>query len=379
MMEDIGIASPLYDLCRTLGISRVYNLAIHLVAWTVPYPISVPWPVIQYGAVENEDDRDRGYIVVAPGGRTRLWVYGRNDGAPYELGNVADVATVHRMGPRPLFATPCRAVVLDDGVHVGTLMPLRGNDGELSSDLLGSEDAPDAYHPGISAQAYESHPLRRLYDAATDSLLVWDPRTDGTVAPETATDEGDELYAGMCVPKVHKWVEDNVLPMCERVLVRAWGHAASGLVRNLRCGVTVPRGAPGGSPSDHVERMRDALRERRVYIAARIAPPRDSSEYALGVWVAIEVRHTVGNLKNQANADMITIRVPPCDLRMPPTRTSHPHTESVNASTVRHTRNPPAGSTVGGGRKRAHGTDPPMPPPDPTAIVVARYLFATKT
>lgn len=71
MMEDIGIASPLYDLCSTLGITAVYSLPIDLVPWPVPYPIGVPWPVITYGPMpqgaEGESARDRGYVVVSPG------------------------------------------------------------------------------------------------------------------------------------------------------------------------------------------------------------------------------------------------------------------------------------------------------------------------
>lgn len=78
--QDIGIASPLYDLCGVLGIRCVYSLPIDLIPWPVPYPTGVPWPVMQYGPVEEGRDRRKGYIVVAPGGKARLWVYGHNRG-----------------------------------------------------------------------------------------------------------------------------------------------------------------------------------------------------------------------------------------------------------------------------------------------------------
>lgn len=115
MMEDIGIASPLYDLCNVLGIRHVYNLPVEMIPWQVPYPIGVPWPVIRYGKIEeqdsnddgdNEKERDKGFVIVAPGGKTKLCIYGRTNAIT--LGNVGDVSSIHKMGPRPLFCTPCR-------------------------------------------------------------------------------------------------------------------------------------------------------------------------------------------------------------------------------------------------------------------------------
>ncbi len=107
LMEDIGVASPLYDLCHVLGIPNIYNLPIHLIPWPMPYPVGVPWPVIKYGSVENE--REKGYVVVSAGGRARLHMQGK-DTTMFQLGNVSELATTYRMGPRPLFCTPCRCV-----------------------------------------------------------------------------------------------------------------------------------------------------------------------------------------------------------------------------------------------------------------------------
>jgi len=83
-VQDIGIASPLYDLANMIGIrDSVYQLPIHLVPWSVPYPIGVPWPVIAYHIEQDAStpvrDRDCGYVVVAPGGKAQLWVYGKNE------------------------------------------------------------------------------------------------------------------------------------------------------------------------------------------------------------------------------------------------------------------------------------------------------------
>lgn len=90
MMEDIGIASPLYDLCMTLGIRDLYKLPIQLIPWPVPYPIGVAWPVIEYGVdldAENvveeggrgeevqEREREKGYIIVSAGGKVLSFVY----------------------------------------------------------------------------------------------------------------------------------------------------------------------------------------------------------------------------------------------------------------------------------------------------------------
>lgn len=62
-------------------------------------------------------------------------------------------------------------------------------------------------------------------------------------------------------------------------------------------------------------KLKETLESDSVYIMGKVVPPRDCNSYDQSVWVSMEVRHTVGNLKNMSNADMITLQVPPEDLR----------------------------------------------------------------
>ena len=62
-------------------------------------------------------------------------------------------------------------------------------------------------------------------------------------------------------------------------------------------------------------KLKETLESDGVYIMGKVVPPRDCNSYDQSVWVSMEVRHTVGNLKNMPNADMITLQVPPEDLR----------------------------------------------------------------
>jgi hypothetical protein len=251
MMEDIGIASPLYDLCTTLGIQdSVYRLPIDLIPWPVPYPIGVAWPVIKYGVSGNEDgdaeiERERGYIIVSAGGKAKLWIYGRNNGMPYGLSNISDAASVLKMGPRPLFCTPCRGVRISE-TTIGVLVPWAKDDVELIA----------------------THPLSRLYDAEKDAFLCWNPDTM----------DKEEVS--------HEWVEKNVIPMCTTVLVKAWSMSLEKLVKHVGY-----RRAGGGSSSRGMTetQLREVLKADRVYIMAKVVPPRDCDSYDQSVWVSIEV------------------------------------------------------------------------------------------
>lgn len=347
MMEDIGIASPLYDLCNTLGITSVYSLPIDLVPWPVPYPIGVPWPVVSYGSLQEE----RGYLVVAPGmflfyrlifanighntnvcagGKTRLWVYGQNDGNPYMLLNVCEVASVHKMGPRPLFCTPCRGVRISETV-VGVLAPM-----QLLEDNM-EDVAAEHYHPGMTYEAYTKHPLRRLYDAKTDSFLCWNPAEN------------------KCVVVQHEWVERSVLPMCSVVLIKAWAPCMERLVKHMTYKGLEKKGSE--------DKIRASLEQDNAYIMAKIVPPRSCTDYdSLCIWVSIEVRHIVGNLKNMPYADMITIQVPPADLR-PMVDASEYSTQVHGTSATKYVAKRKRDDTVEG---------------DAT-MIVNRFIYASRT
>ena len=330
MMEDIGISSPLYDLCFLLGIASIYNLPIELVPWPVPYPIGIPWPVVGYGQVRSEEDRDMGYIVVAPGGKTRLWIYPKeedDDGGlgvqPILLSNVREVASVHKMGPRPLFCTPCRGVKVSP-TRIGVLVPFEEVE---EDDDTGVRQVPGtAYHPGISAEVYRTHPLRRLYDAKTDSYQYWCPDAQARVTAK------------------HSWVEQSVLPICSQVLVKGWSQCMEKLAKHIgpRKGASTVRTV---SSSEEGSLQREMKRDM-VFVMGKIVPPRGCNEYDVGVWVSIEVRHTVGNLKNMPYADMITLKVPPEDLR-PMVDSGDYVVESCSTSTSKYTLAP--------GKRKASG------------------------
>lgn len=201
MMEDIGVASPLYDLCHVLGITNIYKLPIHLIPWPMPYPVGVPWPVIRYGELDFEEERGRGYVIVSPGGKAKLY----SNNMVVRLNNVSEIATKHRMGPRPLFCTPCRAVRTSE-TGIGVLLPIPdsirdsipvsppisgGNGGSVG----GNEDE-DEEDEEEQLSSIPRHPLSKLYDAVSDSFLCFDSETGETSLVE------------------HQWVEVSNFPTC---------------------------------------------------------------------------------------------------------------------------------------------------------------------
>lgn len=185
LMEDIGVASPLYDLCSVLGIPCIYNLPIHLIPWPMPYPIGVPWPVIRYGSTEKE--RDRGYIVVSSGGKAKLHMFSGGT-LVYNLNNVCEAATIHKMGPRPLFCTPCRAVRMSE-TSIGVILPLPV---VVSMGTVTERDEVD--EATTATNTTQHHPLCKLYDSVSDSFLCFDPDIMGTRMVE------------------HQWVEVRYVP-----------------------------------------------------------------------------------------------------------------------------------------------------------------------
>lgn len=405
MIEDIGVASPLYDLCTFLGIKEsVYTLPIHLIHWQMPYPIGVPWPVIQYGspsaasALGNHHNpksvfkgRKKGYIVVAPGGKTKMWLLSgeelRDTGVedsgsadsdqvewygPIDIPNVGEVATKHRMGPRPLFITPCRAVRLppnclsdssaaekdqskgraiqeeEEWSRVGVLAPR--SDPALISQQTQSQ-CPQDYHPGVTDQVYMAHPLRRLYDASLDRYNVW----IGGIPTSSKADVETTALQKKATTMIHMTqdqVEQYILPMCTDILVQAWAPCLGTLWQHI--------------PGTHTTQSQ--LKDRGVMLMGKLTPPRSSMGYETNtVWVTIEVRHGVGNLRNMSHADMITVQVPPIHIRIP-----------AALNTKRKTSGTSLGSKHGNqaNTKRAGGSSADNPPEQSCEVI--RFVWAHK-
>jgi hypothetical protein len=307
-IQDIGVASPLYDFCRMLGISDIYKLPIHLVPWTVPYPINVPWPVIEYGSgIDNR--RKMGYIIVQPGGRTKLFLYDEEDSIIITLDNIKDLAEVHSMGPRLLFSSPNRAIKLPGTDSIATLVPFNNEEEE------------------------SQHPLERFYHAPTDSFRCFDP-----------------ISKEYRIVK-HAWVQENVLPMCSKVLIQAW---TAPCMQKLR---------------DHIGSSQQ--QQQRLYVMGRIVPPRECffNNNDHGIWVAVEVRHTVGNLKGMHNADMITLKIDPEHLR------------TFDPSQYRSHKQLPKGIieyTDASHRKKRRREEDEDDDDDDNEMVVATFIYANK-
>lgn len=96
--------------------------------------------------------------------------------------------------------------------------------------------------------------------------------------------------------------------MCSDILIKSWSKCMDGLYKHIGYKKT-------GVRSMTEEQLRSSLEKDKVYIMGKIVPPRESDSFEQMVWVSIEVYHTVGNLKNRSKADLITIKVPPEDLK----------------------------------------------------------------
>ena len=300
MMEDIGVAAPLYDLCDALRITSVYSIPIELVPWTVPYPVGVPCPVIRYGVVAggSTSNRAKGYIVVSAGGKTHMHVYGHP--RVIVLRNVCDVSRIHRMGPRPVFSTPYRAVQTSR-THVGVLVPFECTD---IAHIAGDDNAAAA----------QRHPHARLYDAETNSYrcLCVSASSSLSDSSDADHDDADDAANHSIRTMTHEEVDARVLPMCSSVLVKGWGHGMQKLAGHIRYG-----GSSSSRRGVSAAAAAEAMKRDRVYVLGKIVPPRECSSFTdVGVWVSLELRHVVGNLKNMPYADMITVKLHPSDLRI---------------------------------------------------------------
>lgn len=143
-------------------------------------------------------------------------MYGKD---PIELGSVHEAASVHGVGPRPLFCTPCRGVRLSES-EVGVLVPVVQNPAK-------------------------EHPASRYFAAAIDSYRVWSPVQQREVRA------------------THAWVETNILPMCSTILVKGWAPCMEKLVPHM--------GGPASAAG---------LEEGRIHIMGKVVPPRSDFSHS---------------------------------------------------------------------------------------------------
>ncbi len=147
------------------------------------------------------------------------------------------------------------------------------------------------------------------------------------------------------------------MPMCSDVLIKSWSKSMESLIRHI--------GYKGYRRSTPDETLLKNLEKDKVYIMGKIVPPRECDTFEQVVWVSVEVRHTVGNLKNIPNADMITMKVSPEDL-MPMVDTSGYSMELNGVSSRKYSRKT--------SKKRKDVGDG-----DFDQIVINRFIFASKT
>lgn len=148
------------------------------------------------------------------------------------------------------------------------------------------------------------------------------------------------------------------MPMCADVLIKSWSKSMEKLIRHI--------GYKGYQRSTPDEMLVKNLERDKVYIMGKIVPPRECDSFEQVVWVSMEVRHTVGNLKNMPNADMITMKVPPEDL-MPMVDTSGYSMELNGVSSKKYSRKRNS--------KRKNGGEDEVV----DQIVINRFIFASKT
>lgn len=144
--------------------------------------------------------------------------------------------------------------------------------------------------------------------------------------------------------------------------------------------------AGGRSAGTTDAQAREILKRDSVYVMGKIVPPRDCDSYDQSIWVSIEVRHLVGNLKNMPNADMITLQVPPEDLRpmIDPAAYEDPRGCAGRASAHKYTLKSRNAGQGGKKRKVENAADSDVgdeaAKPDEVAdtLVISRFIFATR-
>lgn len=314
MMEDMGFAAPLLDLCKKLSIKQLYNLPIHLVEWQIPYPTDVMYPVIQYGRLPSAPatrKRLEGCLFVHPGGKCDLWINGKNGNAPHKLNHVSEVASKHHMGPRPLFSRPGIAVLVRCPFNKEQ-QPSETSESETSviGMLLARDDLMTCEDPS------QIHALHRLCkcSAALDDDEAEDnnPKTFVYSMQYTAHvhERNEEEQQTAMVEQVDQnWVEQHVLAIGTRVWIKMWRESTKDLFKHIPWKNAAQRTG--------ISRWEDLKSNpKAVYVCGVLSPPRLAADYSnKGVWVSIEVRHTMmGSLKNVPFTDMITLCLPPGDL-----------------------------------------------------------------
>jgi hypothetical protein len=353
MMEDMGFAAPLLDLCRMMSIRNVYNLPIDLVDWQVPYPTQVMYPVIRYGKIHKSrhirrrdsnhassdgsvltnasrsEGRREGCLFVEPGGACKLWIKGKNGNRPYKLSNVGDVALKYRMGPRPLFSRPGIAVACESN-SVGMIV--------ARPDMLTLEDAPHALHrlcsilnmdsPHIQGGGMHSDEDDGTFATAAGADANSSSRSSNSTLPFQFTYtcyNKDGAGAGEGCQVSQAWVEDHIMPVGTQVWVKAWSESMEKFYSHMQFDAHMNRpihnnssSASGASSGSRRRIEQHMLEAEQVFVLGTLCPAKKSDDYVtVGLWVAVEVRHMHGSLKNVPFSDSLSLCICPEDLMMP--------------------------------------------------------------
>ena len=86
----------------------------------------------------------------------------------------------------------------------------------------------------------------------------------------------------------------------------------------------------------------------------------------------------MGNLKNLPNADMITIKVPPEDLRPMIVASEYGHPESMGAASSRHTPRAAQGREAEPAAKRRRGVAAADGAAAEGSLIVSRFIYASR-
>lgn len=344
MMEDMGFACPLLDLCRKLSIRHVYNLPIHLIEWQVPYPIGIMYPVIQYGPVQQHN-RLQGCLFVKPGGACKLWIQNNSreheereqEEEPYELhrfNHISEVSTKFQMGPRPLFSRSGIAVCMENET-IGMLVQ------PSSSSAAGEEgdDGQEADYANYRQYPQHQHPHQhRLCVVVNHVDFMYSLLYHQTSTKQVTQD----------------WVEKHILAIGTKVWIKTWNNEQMKQLYKH-----IPFTHTQSTTSRHIVDY-SKLEEEQVFVAGVLSPPRKRHVTTEGIWVSIEIRHTHGSLRNVPYADMITLCFPCPDSLVLPRKAAllqqgqppqqqvmqPPHKKSKGSSSSLSSSSCPSASTV---------------------------------